>query len=211
MLYLIKKIFVLFLITTNILSWTAVGGINMSTIKYNITSVPFDVMYKPGLNFSLEKPIEISEFFGLTSLAATLKVGFGFIQRGVSNEYKQSEEYKLNSDEIYNYFSSYALYPLSLANIKKINFFIGFQSGLSIGGTSKLKISSEDNTLEQEESISAHKFNFDYGLLLAIDYTINDNFGSRFSYYIGFSDIQKNASFINAKNRGISLTMLYNL
>ena len=209
-----QKIFLLFLVSTQIFAWSLIGGVNTSTIKYN-KSVPWDVLYQFGFIAGLEKSIRISKSDSSNTI---LKSGLIFVQRGVSNQYKH-QNYKLNSSEIYNYFNGYILYPLSFLSASNNTFksYIGLQSGFSIGGKTELETNyyepsphEQDFSSIEESEIKLGDLNFDYGLLLAADYAINNKIGLRLNYYLGFSNIDKDANTINAKNRGIALTCVYN-
>ena len=177
---------------------TLVGGLNLSTVKYNDNTVDdnVDISMKSGL------------ILGAEIIGGPFIIGGEFIQRGTIM--KGYDEYggHVTLTQTYNYLSGYLLYPVSIQ--KQLSVFGGCQIGKFIGGTSEIKWDGDSDSID----LDAEDYAIDFGILFGADFMFNSSVGARGSYYLGFSDvigIYGVPSDYNWKNRGIGLCLLYKI
>ena len=198
-----KKLLVTLLFVTVILATTLfaqsevnlVGGLNLSTVKYNDNTVDdyADISMKSGF------------ILGIETISGAFVIGGSFIQRG-ANIKIGSEDFE--GSDTYNYLSGYVHYNIPIQ--KQLSVFGGCQLGKFIGGTSKFEWNGSSGSFDLE----AENFAIDFGLLFGADVMFNSSIGLRGSYYLGLVDVISIASVSsneNYKNRGIGICLLYKI
>lgn len=171
---------------------TAIGGANYSTIVYNNPDFgnAANVKTKPGF------------FLGVESNHNPTVLGAAYAQYGAEFSMADSSESFIGSDT-YNYLVGYVFYPF--IHTGGFSAFGGVQTGLSLGGNIRGKISDTSIT----GHMKADKFTFDYGLIAGINFTVAPQYGFRAFYYYGLADVlDLTASDQNFKNRGFGLLLM---
>ncbi len=196
-----KKLFFLLLLIAGVFAaslfaqveLTIVGGLNLSTVKYNDNTVDnyVDISMKSGM------------ILGVEAVSGPLIIGGSFIQRGAN--FKASQ-FDFEGSDTYNYLSVYLLYPVSIQ--KQISIFGGCQLGKGLNGTAKSEYYGDSETFD----LKAEDFKIDFGLSFGADFMFSTTVGARASYYIGLADVAEGVtSTNNFKNRGIEICLLYKI
>ena len=198
-----KKLFIITLFITVVLAvnlsaqvdLTFVGGLNLSSVKYNDSNADnsVDILMRSGF------------ILGAETVGGPFIVGAAFIQRGANIK---SKVYDFEGSDTYNYLSGYLLYPISVQ--KQLSLFGGCQLGKFIGGTSEIKWNGDSESFDLE----AEDFALDFGLLFGADVMLNSTIGVRGSYYIGLSNVigvDGYPSESNYKNSGIGICLLFKI
>jgi len=172
---------------------TLVGGLNLSTVKYNDNNADnyVDISMRSGF------------ILGVETVGGPFIVGAAFIQRGAN---VKSKVYDFEGSDTYNYLSGYLLYPISIQ--KQLSVYGGCQLGKLIGGTAKF----ESDGATETNDLDAEDYALDFGILFGADVMFNSSVGIRGSYYIGLSNVigvEGYPSDANYKNRGIEICLLY--
>ncbi len=198
-----KKLFIITLFVTLALAinlsaqidLTLVGGLNLSTVKYNDNNADnyVDISMRTGF------------ILGVETVGGPFVIGGEFVQRGAN---VKSKVYDSEGSDTYNYLSGYLLYPVSIQ--KQLSVFGGCQLGKFIGGTSEIKWNGDSDSVDLE----AEDFALDFGLLFGADVMLNSSVGVRGSYYIGLSNVigvEGYPSDANYKNSGIGICLLFKI
>ena len=183
---------------------TVTLGLNQSNYTYNDNDWVdnTDIDYITGFNLAVEKP------FG------SLVFGAGFNQRGVKLSAELQGYYGYNVDveveEKINYLTLHSIYPISLQS--GLSAFGGLQLGKGIGGDMRMKMSGGGSSDDESEDIDSDEIAIDYGVLLGIEYMINEQIGVRGAYFKGLSDVSEEAvDDENFKSNTISISLTYKL
>ena len=198
-----KKLFIITLFVTLALAinlsaqidLTLVGGLNLSTVKYNDNNADnyVDISMRSGF------------ILGVETVGGPFVIGGEFVQRGAN---VKSKVYDSEGSDTYNYLSGYLLYPVSIQ--EQLSVFGGCQLGKFIGGTSEIKWNGDSDSVDLE----AEDFALDFGLLFGADVMLNSSVGVRGSYYIGLSNVigvEGYPSDANYKNSGIGICLLFKI
>ena len=197
----IISLFIFLVLAANLfaqIDLTLVGGLNLSTVKFNDNNADNDI----------DLPMKSGFILGIETKGGPFIIGGSFIQRGMIM--KGDDEYggNITLTQTYNYLSGYLLYPISIQ--KQLSVFGGCQLGKFIGGTAERKWDGDSDSIDLE----TEKYALDFGILFGADFMFNSSVGVRGSYYIGLSNvigIDEYPSNYNWKNRGIEISLLYKI
>ena len=179
---------------------TVILGLNQSNYTYNDNDYidNTDVDYMSGFNLAVEKPI------------GSLVFGAGFNQRGVKlSTEMQGYGYSVDieGEEKINYLTLHSIYPISIQS--GLSAFGGLQLGKGLGGDYRIRASGGG---DESEDIDSDELAIDYGVLLGIEYMINEQIGVRGAYFKGLSDVsEENVEDDNFKSNTISISLTYKL
>ena len=182
---------------------TVILGLNQSNYTYNDDDWVdnTDIDYITGFNLAVEKP------FG------SLVFGAGLNQRGVKLSAElQGYGYSVDieGEEKINYLTLHSIYPISLQS--GLSAFGGLQLGKGLGGEMSMKMSGGGASDDESEDIDSDEIAIDYGVLLGIEYMINEQIGVRGAYFKGLSDVSEEAvDDENFKSNTISISLTYKL
>ena len=182
---------------------TVILGLNQSNYTYNDNDYidNTDVDYMSGFNLAVEKPI------------GSLVFGAGFNQRGVKLSTElQGYGYSVDieGEEKINYLTLHSIYPISIQS--GLSAFGGLQLGKGLGGDYRIRASGGGSSEDESEDIDSDELAIDYGVLLGIEYMINEQIGVRGAYFKGLSDVsEENVEDDNFKSNTISISLTYKL
>ena len=178
---------------------TVILGLNQSNYTFNDDDWVdnTDIDYVTGFNLAVEKP------FG------SLVFGAGFNQRGAKLS-AELDGFDIEVEEKINYLTLHSIYPISLQS--GLSAFGGLQLGKGIGGEVSMKLSGGGASEDESEDIDSDEIAIDYGVLLGIEYMINEQIGVRGAFFKGLSNVSENAvDDENFKSNTISISLTYKL
>lgn len=136
-------------------------------------------------------------------------VGIRYSQRGSGFKFSKLSEDEITEIDRFGYVDIYGSYNYAFATSFKING--GFQLGIPTNGDWIIKEKGVYGPVNGGE-IDYADMNLDFGLLLGLDYQINDDLIVGLHYYQGFSQLYENLEpEYNALNRNIFAELKYKI